>query len=95
MQRSGYHHVANELGVILPEDSMHLIPSSIDVDRAREIAIAIKVTRRDHLLVVDGDFKLKLIERIRRVTRARIYAVFHQTPKGPGTALGRVLALAS
>jgi glycosyltransferase involved in cell wall biosynthesis len=40
-----------------------------------------KITRRDRLLVLDGDYQLELIEHIRRLAPARIYAVFHQIPR--------------
>ena len=88
MQRSGYHPVAKGLGVMLDPHSMRLSPARLsqwmrrsELYAADQIAMAMKVTRRDRLLVVEGDFQLKLIELIRRVTSARIYAVFHQVPK--------------
>lgn len=88
MQRSGYHPVANGLGVVLPAHGMRLSPARIsrwiDSNRsyaADQIAIAMKVKRCDRLLVVDGDFQLSMIERVRRISSARIYAVFHQVPQ--------------
>jgi glycosyltransferase involved in cell wall biosynthesis len=86
-KRSGYHPVAKGLGVELPEH-VTLIPAGISqwiagegLDAAYQIALAIKIARCDRLLVINGDFNLKLIESIRRLTQARIYAVFHQIPK--------------
>jgi len=92
MQRSGYHHVAKGLGLPLQRQTTRLLPSRLsglngDYE-ANQIALALKITRRDCLLVVDGDYELKLIGQIRRVTQARIYAVFHQIPK----ALEQILA---
>ena len=87
-KRSGYHPIANGLGMTLPGQGLRLIPAGLsrrivgmDLDAAYQIALAMKITRRDRLLVIDGDFELKLIEKIRRVTQAKVYAVFHQIPK--------------
>jgi glycosyltransferase involved in cell wall biosynthesis len=70
------------------DHGMRLLPAGFSqrivgegLDAAYQIALAMKVTRRDCLLVLDGDFQLKLIEEIRRVARTRIYAVFHQIPR--------------
>jgi glycosyltransferase involved in cell wall biosynthesis len=86
-KRSGYHPVAKGLGVKLP-NSTRLIPGVFSrwivgrgLETAYQIALAMKVTRCHQLLVVDGDFQLKLIECIRRVTQARISAVFHEVPR--------------
>jgi glycosyltransferase involved in cell wall biosynthesis len=87
-KRSGYHPIAKGLGVILPLQNIQLIPTVVSrwiagegLETAYQIALAMKATRCDHLLVVDGDFQLKLIKCIRRVTQAKISAVFHQVPK--------------
>jgi glycosyltransferase involved in cell wall biosynthesis len=86
-KRSGYHPVAKGLGVILPSH-MRLIPGVCSrwivgkgLETAYQIALAMRVTRCRHLLVVDGDFQLKLIECIRRITQAKISAVFHEIPR--------------
>ena len=87
-KRSGYHPVAMGLGVALPAHGMRLVPAGVSrrivgegLDAAYQIAFAMKIARRDRLLVVDGDFQLKLIEGIRRVTQVKIFAVFHQIPR--------------
>src|SRR5262249_3857357 len=86
-KRSGYHPVGKGLGVILPVDRMRLLPAAVSrwmagkwLERAHAIALAMKVAGCDRLLVIDGDFQLKLIESIRRVTTVKIVAVFPQVP---------------
>ena len=86
-KRSGYHPAAAGLGVAIRERRMRLIPAAVTrrivgekLDAAYQIAVAMNLTGCDRLLVTDGDFNLKLIEDIRRVTTAKIYAVFHQIP---------------
>jgi glycosyltransferase involved in cell wall biosynthesis len=66
---------------------MQLLPATISrwivgqgLERAYQIALAMRISSSDRLLVIDGDFQLKLIEGIRRLTKAKIYAVFHQIP---------------
>jgi glycosyltransferase involved in cell wall biosynthesis len=87
-QRSGYHPVSNGLGVMLRRDRVRLTPARISrliagdgLDEALQIALAMKLMHRDCLLIIDGDFQLHLIKDLRKVTTARIYAVFHQIPK--------------
>jgi glycosyltransferase involved in cell wall biosynthesis len=84
--RSGYHPVGKGLGVAFPAQ-MRLIPAAIsrwivgqELDAAYQIALALKITRCDRLLVIDGDFNLELIESVQHLTAAKIYAVFHQIP---------------
>ena len=96
-KRSGYHPVANGLGITLRAKHLRLIPAGIsrwiageELDAAYQIAVAMKLTRCDRLLVIDGDFQLKLIESIRRVTPAKIYAVFHQIPRALKQRLAEV-----
>ena len=86
-KRSGYHPVARGLGIILPGYGVRLLPAGIsrwvvghELDAAYQIALALKLARCDRLFVIDGDFQLQLIECLRRVTSAKIYAVFHQIP---------------
>ena len=86
-KRSGYEPVSKGLGKVLPAHGMHLIPYSVSrwiagegLKSAYEVALAMRLSNCDHLLVIDGDFQIKLIECIRRVTSASIYAVFHQIP---------------
>ena len=96
--QSGYHPVSKGLGVILPVHTMRLLPSAASrwiagkgMERAYEIALAMKVAGCDRLLVIDGDFQLKLIECIRRITTVKIVGVFHQIP----SVLERCLAQVS
>jgi glycosyltransferase involved in cell wall biosynthesis len=97
-KRSGYHPVGKGLGVILPMHTMRLLPAALSqriagkgMAPAHEIVLAMKVAGCDRLLVIDGDFQLKLIEGIRRISAVRIVAVFHQIP----SVLQRCLAQAS
>jgi glycosyltransferase involved in cell wall biosynthesis len=80
---------------MLPVDTTRLLPAAFSrwmgLGPAHEIALAMKVAGCDRLLVIDGDFQLKLIECIRRITAVRIVAVFHQIPG----VLERCLAQAS
>jgi len=86
-RRSGYHPVAEGLGVALPARTQ-LIPRTLsrwmagsrELDAAYQIALATRIAGCDRLLVTNGDFELDLIECIQRVSSARIYAVFHQCP---------------
>jgi len=87
-KRSGYHPIAKGLGVALRVHHMRLVPASVsrrfvneDLDTPFQIATAMKFTHCDQLLVIDGDFQLKLIENVQRLTTARIFAVFHQIPR--------------
>lgn len=87
-KRSGYHPVTKRLGVGLRVHHMRLVPASVsrrfvseDLDTPFQIATAMKLTRCDRLLVIDGDFQLKLIENVQRLTTAKIFAVFHQIPR--------------
>src|SRR6185436_10519670 len=80
-KRSGYHPVANGLGMILPGYGIRLIPAAIsrwiagdEMDAVYQIALALKIAGCDRLLVIDGDFQLKFIERLRSVTSAKIFA---------------------
>lgn len=85
-KRSGYSPVSKGLGMVLPEP-MRLLPARISrltagdgLDKAYQIALMMKLTGRDQLFIIDGDFQLELIEGLRKVSNARIYAVFHQIP---------------
>ena len=83
-KQSGYHHVSKGLGMVIPSEYTRLVPATVigdRLDRAYQVALAMKLTGRDQLLVVDGDSHLELIEGLRKVTNARIYAVFHQIPR--------------
>lgn len=87
-KRSGYHPVAEGLGMALPAEGMRLVPSTIarwvvgkEFDAAYQVALGMKLTRRDCVLVIDGDFQIKLMEHLRQLTSARIYAVFHLYPR--------------
>jgi glycosyltransferase involved in cell wall biosynthesis len=86
-KHSGYHPVANGLGLVLPSQYVRLVPRRIariivgeERDTAYQIALAMQLKRCRHLLVIDGDFQLGLINAIRQITKAKISAVFHQTP---------------
>jgi glycosyltransferase involved in cell wall biosynthesis len=84
---SGYHPVANNLGMVLPSD-LRLLPATFsrrtvgdDLDQPYQIALAMRLTGRDRLLVLDGDDHLGLMKGLRQLSSAKIYAVFHQVPK--------------
>ena len=79
---------------------MRLIPAGLSrwivgegLDTAQQIAVAMKLTRCDRLLVIDGDFQLKLIESIQGLTPAKIFAVFHQIPQSLNQRLAEVPSL--
>jgi glycosyltransferase involved in cell wall biosynthesis len=86
-KRSGYHPVAEGLGVNLRGHHIRYLPTAVSrraagdgFDDAYQIAFGLKASGCDRLLVIDGDWELKLIERIRRFSSAKIYAVFHNLP---------------
>ena len=97
-KRSGYHPVTKGLGVTLRPHRMRIVPDGISrrivgekLADVYQIAAGMKMIGCDRLLVIDGDYELKLIERIQRVTSAKIFAVFHQIP----SVLERCLAEAA
>lgn len=99
-KRSGYHPVAKGLGTMLRSHHMRLLPARLSrrivgegLDTAQQIAVAMKLIRCDRLLVIDGDFQLKLIESVRHLTAAKIYAVFHQIPGALKQRLAEVPSL--
>jgi glycosyltransferase involved in cell wall biosynthesis len=86
-RRSGYHPVTEGLGLVLKRYGTRLVPRLVsgwavgeDLDTAFQIALAMKLKGCDRLIVINGDSELALIEQLRRVSAAKIYAVFHQIP---------------
>lgn len=99
-KRSGYHPVMKGLGVGLRVHHMRLVPASVarwfapeEPDTPFQIAMAMKLTRCDRLLVIDGDFQLKLIKNVQRLATAKIFAVFHQIPRALEQRLAEALPL--
>ncbi len=87
-RRSGYQPVVEGLGVAIDARG-RLLPARMSRRMARkrgderlehsvQIATAMRLCRRDTLLVADGDFLFDAARGVKRIADVRVFAVFHQ-----------------
>lgn len=87
-RRSGYQPIIDGLGVAIGSRG-RLLPARLSrsigrshgdegLDHAIQIVTAMRLCHRDTLLVVDGDFLFDVARDVKRISKVRVFAVFHQ-----------------